>query len=108
MKPTNIIEAMKEQRPDDKIIKVLSNKFCIAKCKCMDGSFTKENYYFGLDNGKIYSYPSRPERAQLIPNIERIMWCYEGNASGLKRRWIVKTSDHRKYKQNCRKLAKLL
>lgn len=107
-KPLNIVQAMYEQRPFDKITKVLNNKFCIAHSMFTDGTFDKNKSYFGLDNGKVYSYPKNLEFFKTLPNIERVMWCYEGNNSGLKRRWVVKISDNRKYKKNCRKLYNLI
>lgn len=104
----NIEQAMAEQRPHDKIVRILNNKFCIARSQFTDGSFQKEPSYFGLDNGKVYSYPKNLSSIAKMPNVKPILWCIEGNNSGLKRRWVFKTSDNRKFKQNCRKLQRLL
>ena len=51
----NIKDALKNQRKDDKIIKVLSNKFALVQASYTNGTFT-EPQICGLHNGVIYFY----------------------------------------------------
>lgn len=44
-----------EQRPNDKIVRFLSDKFLIGKAALINGGFDYEGMY-GLINGKIYYF----------------------------------------------------
>jgi hypothetical protein len=51
----NIVNALNKQRPNDKILKVLSNKFAVVKPAYINGNFD-EPQVCGLHNGIIYFY----------------------------------------------------
>ena len=51
----NITDALKNQRPNDKVIKVLSNKFAIVESSYTNGSFDKPKIC-GLHDNIIYFY----------------------------------------------------
>ena len=114
----NISELFKKERPTDRIIKVLSNKFLLAQCMYDNGTFAKAATVFGLDNGKFYSYGHTDnntlesfrwlsdwirERVEIMPTVERTWWRL-GNSSV----YVLKTTKNKKYKQKYRRLLRLI
>lgn len=116
MKPkfTNIVDALKELRPNDKPVKVLSNKFAIVMPAYEDGGFADKTV-MGLDKDVVYSYCSERD-AQIhiesvadMPNIEREMIAYYADVKlQLGSVWRCKTRDNRRYKRHYRKIQRLL
>jgi len=109
----HIQQAMVELRPGDKIVKVLSNKFCIAKILCTNNTYTKE-HVFGLNNKLVYGYGQLENIKQSIeywekqPQIDKSKWCFDHSENGKPYHYLVKVCDNRKIKQQYRKLKKLL
>ena len=54
----NITDAMKAERPADKIIRVLNNKVCLAYSQYTNGTYETVPTVFSLNNGTVYSYGS--------------------------------------------------
>jgi hypothetical protein len=105
---TNIIDAMALLRPEDKIVKVLSKKYCIAKMQYTNGTYDPIKTIFGLNNNQVTSYPFNFDAVAKLPNIEPQMWCVDGNQSGANMRWKVFYISNRKLKRHCRKIQSLL
>ena len=57
MKPNviTIKDAIKQQRPNDAIVNILSNKFAIVNAAYTDGTFENVNILIYLDNGIVYT-----------------------------------------------------
>lgn len=117
MKPhyKNITEAMAVERPGDKIVKILSNKFCIAHSKFTDGTFQKIGTVFGTSGGTtVYMYGNMPsihstiERALSAPNIKKECICYDHRENGKMFHYLWKNCDQRKWKKTYRKLSKII
>lgn len=107
---TNIEEALKHERPTDKVVKIINNKFAIVKPMYTDGSFSDENYCaLGTDGKTIYFYCSVKGLKRYyesfvkdLPNVKPSAWCDKNG------KWKVKKSDNRKYKHTYRRLMKLI
>ena len=69
----NILNALKTQRPNDKVIKILSNKFAIVEAAYTDGTYSKKSVY-GLHNKIVYCYGQ----------LDRIENFYTSHLEGLK------------------------
>jgi hypothetical protein len=109
----NIEEALKVERPDDMIIKILSNKFAIVKSKYTDGTYSRE-YVMGIGKGTgVFSYGSLEfmkttcERVAKYPNCTHIGW-YLINPQTKMTYYKVIHSKQSKYKQCYRKISKLI
>lgn len=57
MKAKNIEQALIINRPDDKIVKILNNKYAIVNAAFDNGTFDKDVICF-LSNGTVYFYPA--------------------------------------------------
>jgi len=110
MKPNviTIKDAIKQLRPNDNIVKILSNKFAIVNPAYTDGTFDVNTLIY-LDNGIIYSlgYAKNikkfyQENYKPLPNFKKT-YTYLINGK-------VKTSiiDYRKTKHTYRKAIQLL
>ena len=111
----NIEEALKVERPEDKVVKILSNKFAIVRPIFTNGTYHLETI-MGLGSGTtVYSYGLLMNMktwcrhvAENIPNIQRQAICYNFPENGRSAVWLMKTNDNRKYKQSYRKIARLM
>jgi hypothetical protein len=110
-----IEQARKVLRPSDKLVKILSNKYMIAKSSLVGGGFADETV-FGLDQNIIYAYgdPVSLKRldVEAISSIKRNVWCFYRKSHGEvlynTEAWRVKTQDNRGYKRRLRKIKSLL
>jgi len=111
MKPqaTSIQDAMKQQRPHDKIVGVLSNKFAVVKAGYTNGGYETLTTLMFLDNGNVYTlnYLNNIKRAyekhyKTLPNITTKHW-YLTNG---KTKSVI--NDNRKIKHTYRKAIELL
>lgn len=110
----NIEEALKVERPTDKVIKILSNKLAITQPMFENGKFASP-MVMGIGKGTtVFSYGSVENiktwcrEVELKPNIRNISICYnfpENKKYGI---WLMKVEDSRKYKQTYRKISKLI
>ena len=110
----NITEALKVERPTDKIIKILSNKFAIVKCMYTDGTYEKESHVMGIGKGTtVFSHGTLStmkawcRRVQEYPNIKKSGWDMINPQTG-RRYYHIYNENFRKYKQTYRKIAKLI
>ena len=113
----NISYAMQKERPNDQVVFVLSNKFCIAKPSVETWNNGKVSYgfsdetIFGLNKNIVYSFQRLSsfnyfnKLRESMPNTERGISGILVNNRAIYR---VKTQDNRKQKSTYRKLAKLL
>ncbi len=107
-KPLNITDAMKQQRDCDRIIAVLNNKFCLARCLFTNGNYDTCLTIFSLNNGKVYSLGD----AQNIGNlVEKYIANMPNVSTGLSyneqtKRHEVKHNKNKKYKQQFRRALK--
>jgi hypothetical protein len=120
----NITEAMTVERPFDRIIRVLSNKFCVAQCAQTNGTFQTTRsaggnravyHVFGLGSGTtVYSYGNEDnikdwcKEVEQMPNVKGMAVCYDFPANKKYGQWLYKHNDQRKYKQSYRKILKLI
>ena len=111
MKPQaiNIIDAMKQQRPHDKIVRVLSNKFAVVKAGYTNGTTEILTTLMFLNNGIVYtlnylsSIKSTYEKHyKTLPNITTKYWYL---TNGKTKRVI---SDNRKLKHTYRQAIELI
>lgn len=110
----NIEEALKVERPDDKVVKILSNKFAIIKSKFTNGTYDRQTIA-GINGGTTVYHISSVENVKRwikhvlsLPNTQKTQWCLNHSANGKKYHYVFKTSDNRKWKQNMRRLNKLI
>ena len=111
----NIVEALKNQRPNDKVIKILSNKFAIVQGAYIGGGFDVPAVC-GLHNGTIYFYGNLDTIKQFYTNnIEPMQNEYIGiyydpfiqngyKTYKFKRKFI----KHNRYKMQYRRILKLI
>lgn len=107
----NITEAMGELRPNDKIVRVLSNKFAVVKAQFTSGNYDKP-CIMGLHNGKIYTYvmnvnhwQDKVKQVLARPNIEKYWVDFvEDGVYKVK----IKKAKNTSYKKQYRKLEKLM
>jgi len=116
MKPhyKTIEEALKVERPTDKVIKILSNKFAITQPMFENGKFA-QSYIMGIGKGTtVFSYGSLENMKDWCravadkPNTRRISICYNFPENKRYALWLLKIEDYRKYKQSYRKISKLI
>lgn len=110
----NIEEAMKVERPGDKIVKVLSNKFAIVQSVFTDGKFDTEKTVMGIGKGtEVYTFgylsnmKRHCEQVERSRNIESIGW-WLINPQTKDMYYKIVHHNYRKYRQNYRKIAKLI
>jgi hypothetical protein len=110
----NIEEALKVERPTDKVIKILSNKFAIVKSMYTDGTFETSSTVMGIGRGtgvftfgKLENMKAWCKRTESLPSIEHIGWWLINPQTKQQYHKIVH-SKNSKYKQNYRKLLKLI
>lgn len=109
-----IQEALAAERPTDRIVKVLSNKFAIVESLFENGTYDVPAVA-GLCYDQKIKFFGKPymtghwslklwieNRLETLPNVQMQATTYYGGIT------VFKWSDHRKYKQEYRKLAKLL
>jgi len=117
MKPnfTNIEQALKADRPTDKIIKILNNKFAIVQSAFTNGTFDVPSLC-GLDNGKVYFYGHQDRNStkfgfvkqyakkvvDTMPNCERKLVGYNHLAH-----YVLHSQNNKHYKKAFRKILKL-
>lgn len=111
----NISEALQNERPYDKVIEILSNKFAVVKIACTNGTYMQEHEIMGLGgNGIVYGYGKKStiknkiKHALSYPNIEPINICYNHSENGKPYHWLRKNMDNRKWKQTYRRLERLI
>lgn len=114
----NIIDALKNQRPGDKIIKILSNKFAIVQSSYTDGTFDDDDSVCGLHNGTIYFYGKLSIINNFYINIVEPMQneyvttyfdTYSRKSNGfLSYDYKVRFVKHNRYKMQYRRILKLL
>lgn len=110
----NITEALKIERPNDKVVEVLSNKFAIVKPAFIGGGFG-DSYVMGIGKGTtvfslchLQNVREQIRTVSEVQNVTKSFICYnfpENKRYGV---YLLKTNDNRKYKQNYRKLEKCL
>lgn len=110
----SIAEALPIERPGDKVVKILSNKFAIVRPVFENGKFAEE-YIMGIGSGNtIYSHGlvqnMKPWcfRVSQMRNVDFTAICYDFPENGRMGLWLMKTNDNRKYKQIYRKIFKLI
>lgn len=110
----NIEEALKVQRPNDEVVKILSTKFAIIKPALMGGGFG-EPFIVGISGGlNVFSFGSLKhieytcESVARMENIKKQSICYDFPENKRYNVYLMKISDQRKYKQEYRKLSKLI
>jgi hypothetical protein len=107
---TNISDALKVLRPEDKVIKIISNKYAIIRSAYEGGGFD-EPHICGLYKNKIVSYcymvntsfKTMFNKVEGMPNTTPINWAYD-----TKPYYRTKINDNRKYKRHFRKINSLL
>lgn len=109
-----IEEALKIERPTDKVIKILSNKFAITQPIYENGKFAP-SYVMGIGKGTtVFSYGSLVNMKDWCrsvaekPNGKWISICYNFPENKRYALWLMKREDYRKYKQDYRKISKLI
>lgn len=121
-KHKNIEEALKSDRPNDKVVRIINNKFALVQSAFTNGQFD-DTSLCGLDNGTIYFYGKTDNRYTAInkefragwyslkryaeqvmqmPNTEVKMIGYHNEPI-----YRFKTQNNRHYKQAYRKILKL-
>jgi len=110
----NIEDALKVERPTDKVIKILSNKFAIVKCMFEDGTYTRQSYIMGIGKGTdVFSYGCLEfmkawcKRVAEYPACTHIGW-YLINPQTKREYYKICHSKQSKYKQIYRKISKLI
>lgn len=110
----NIEEALKVERPNDEVVKILSNKFAIVRPALIGGGFADEQI-MGISNSTtVYSYGSVKNICQIclnvskLTNIEPVTICYDFPENKRYNVYLRKINDRRKYKKEYRKLSKLV
>ena len=107
----NITDALKNQRPNDKVIKILSNKFAIVKSSFTDGTFDKPKIC-GLHNGIVYFYGALDYIKKYITNTiepmqnEYTTTAYNTVNGGI--RYKTKFVKHNRFKMQYRRILKLI
>jgi hypothetical protein len=108
----NIKDALKNQRPNDKIVRVLSNKYAIIKASFTNSTFDNESIC-GLKNGVIFCYCLSVKNKDIFfkkvlsePNIRKTFIAYNLKNGDIEYR--RKTIDKRRIKQETRKIIELL
>lgn len=112
---TNIEEALKELRPEDKVVKILNNKFAVVQSSFIGGGYDTPSVC-GLYKNTIYFYckwfneaKDAIYRAESLPNVERRLLAFYTNVKlQLGCKWSFVNEDHRKYKRDFRRIKKLL
>jgi len=111
----NIEEALKVERPTDKVVKILSNKFAVVKIMFENGSFAPQSYIMGIGKGTtVFSYGTLENmkdwcrRVAEYPNSKWTSICYNFPENKRYAYWLMKREDYRKYKQCYRKILELI
>jgi len=109
-----IEEALKVERPSDKVIKILSNKFAVVKSMFTDGTYEKHPHVMCIGSntnvcsmGILKNMKQWCERVQQYPNINPVGW-YLINPQTKRTYYKTIYSNFRKYKHNYRRLSKLI
>jgi len=110
-----IEEALKIERPTDKVVKILSNKFAVVKIMFENGSFAPQSYIMGIGKGTtVFSYGTLENmkdwcrRVAEYPNSKWTSICYNFPENKRYAYWLMKREDYRKYKQCYRKILELI
>jgi hypothetical protein len=112
---TSIEEALAELRHEDKVVKILSNKYAVVQSAFIGGGYDTPSVC-GLHKNKIYFYCKWFNEAKAsfnhwesIPNIQRTIIAYYTNPQQkLGYVYRNKTIDNRKVKRYYRKIKQLL
>ncbi len=109
-----IEEALKIERPTDKIVKILSNKYAVVKGMFKDGTFEKEPYVMFIDKGTgvfsagiLTNMKRWCARVEEYPSCKHIGW-YLINPQTKREYYKTVHSKQSKYKRLYRKLSKLI
>jgi hypothetical protein len=116
MKPKyykNISEALPIERPDDKIVKIIDNKFAIIKPMFTDGTYDKPSIMYLHINcihtfGKLSLIKDIIDDVLSWPNVECIMWCMDHKENGKPYHYCHYWNSYRKIKHTARRLLKAL
>lgn len=111
----NIEEALRELRPEDKVLKILSNKYAVVQSRFIGGGLDTPSVC-GLNESKIHFYCKWFNEAKAnfamvarMPSIERKMIAFYTNPKlQVGCEWRRITIDNRKYKRHYRKIHQLL
>lgn len=110
----SIEEALKIERPTDKVVQILSNKFAIVKSMYTDGTFEPKPTVMGIGKGtgvfafgKLENMKVWCNRVETLPKIEHVGW-WLINPQTKQQYYKIVHSKNSKYKQNYRKILKLI
>lgn len=110
----NIEDGLKIERPHDLVVKILSTKFAIVQPALMNGGFG-DPFIAGISGGlKVFSFGSLKyikdtcESIARLENVKKQVICYDFPENKRYNVYLKKNSDQRKYKQEYRKLSKLI
>lgn len=110
----NIAIALKNERPTDKVVKILDNKFAIVKSIYTNGKFSEHSYIMFLDECTVYTFwayakvRDRINEILDLPNIERKMWVMDHSKNGKPLHHVHYNQSNRKHKHTARRLLKAL
>ena len=110
----NIEEALKIERPTDKVLKILSNKFAIVKMMYEDGTYTRQSYIMGIGRGtSVYSFGCLEFMKQWCRRVEEYPACshtgwYMINPQTKREYYKTYHVKNSKMKQTYRKILELI
>jgi hypothetical protein len=107
----NIEVAILATRPQDKIVRVINNKFAVIKNHFTSGDYSRPQVVF-LREKTVYQFsPLENVKAAIEnvlswPNIHKTTWCMNHKENGKPHHYVTYTEDNRKIKQTARQLKK--
>lgn len=110
----NIEEALKVERPEDKVVKILSNKYAVVRSKFTDGTFEKEPHVMFIDKGTdVFSAGTLSNMKRWCAVVEEYPRCnhigwWLINPQTKEQYYKIIHSKTSKYKRLYRKLSKLI
>jgi hypothetical protein len=111
----NIREALINERPTDKIVSILSNKYAIVQSLYTNGVYSEPSIC-GLDKNKIYFYGNiyrdntwKNLKAYIVNKV-LTMPNHENRMTGYNhiKEYVLKSVNNKRYKKNYRKILKFI
>jgi len=110
----SIAEALPHERPGDKVVQIIDNKFAIIQSLFTDGTYDKNKVIMYLYDKTIYSFCNILLARNKIkvtlswPNVERSTWCMDHSKNGKPSHYVTYWTSNRRLKKTARRLLRAL
>ncbi len=110
----SIAEALPHERPGDKVVQIIDNKFAIIQSLFTDGTYDKNKVIMYLHDKTIYSFgfvSSARNKIDVMlswPNVERSTWSVDHSKNGKPYHYVTYWTSNRRLKKTARRLLRAL